>query len=149
SQLRWFPFEKGGGYGRWFGHQFWAIDWERSGSRLKAYPNSVIRNEQFFFRPGWTYSYMARGRLGLRRLDASSISSHLASGVFFHDDVLGRCAIINCRLSSYIVRSISAKTQLNESYVCRLPVTLNIPQGLSELESACVSLKHGLVACGL
>ncbi len=142
---RWFPFEKGGGYGKWCGHQFWIVDWQHSGARIKASDGPRVQNEQHYFKKGWSYSYMARGCLGVRRLDASSISSHLAPGIFFHDDVLGRGAMINGRLSSYIVRSISAKTQLNESYVCRLPVTFDIPEGLLELESACVSLKLGLV----
>jgi hypothetical protein len=72
-ERRWVPFEKGGGYGKWFGHHFWTVDWEYAGSRIKATPGPRVQNEQYYFREGWTYSYMARGSLGLRKLDESSI----------------------------------------------------------------------------
>ena len=52
---RWFPFEKGGGYGKWFGHQFWVIEWEKTGLRIKNFPRSVVRNESAYFKEGWTY----------------------------------------------------------------------------------------------
>jgi len=32
----WAPFEKGGGYGKWFGHHFWVVDWQYNGARIKA-----------------------------------------------------------------------------------------------------------------
>ena len=65
---RWVPYEKGGGYGKWFGHHFWAVDWEHDGTRIKATPGSVVRNEQYYFKKGWTYSHVARGSLALRVL---------------------------------------------------------------------------------
>jgi len=142
---RWVPFEKGGGYGKWFGHHFWAVEWEHDGARLKAFPRSVIRNEQYYFREGWTYSYMARGSLGLRRTDAGTIFSHLASAVFFPEGLAGGAAIVNCRFSSSIVRSLSAKIQLNESYVSRVPVRRRIPDAVLGLQSTCVALKGHLV----
>jgi hypothetical protein len=35
NKNRWYHFEKGGGYGKWYGFQFWMIDWEGSGKRIK------------------------------------------------------------------------------------------------------------------
>jgi hypothetical protein len=142
---RWAPFEKGGGYGKWFGHHFWVVDWEHNGARIKAFPASVIRNEQYYFKPGWTYSYMARGSLGLRVLDKGTIFSHLASAIFFRDSSGGRAAFGNSRFSSAIIRSISAKIQLNESYVSRVPI-LKDWGFLGALERSALTLKRELVA---
>lgn len=113
-ERRWVPFEKGGGYGKWFGHHFWAVDWERNGCRIRATPGPRVQNEEEYFRPGWTYSYMARGSLGLRRLEPEVIFSHLSSAIFFERNLAGSAATVNCRFSSAVVRSISAKIQLNE-----------------------------------
>ena len=68
---RWVPFEKGGGYGKWFGHHFWAVDREHAGARIKAFSRSFIRNEGHYFKDGWTYRGTARGSLGVRRLNES------------------------------------------------------------------------------
>jgi hypothetical protein len=150
---RWVPFEKGGGYSKWFGHHFWAVDWETNGIRMKAVtierygnPGKRIYNEDYFFKSGYTYSYMARGSLGLRALDRGTVFSHLALAVFFHNDIEGGAAAVNCRFSSMIVRSISAKIQLNESYVSRIPLPELMPRTLPSIESACTTLKRWLVA---
>src|SRR5207247_2097980 len=127
QRRRWAPFEKGGGYSKWFGHHFWTVDWQHNGARIKAridpkynrpYSNVWMLKEtekRFFARKGWTYSYMARGSLGLRALDSGTVFSHLASVIFFCTPLPGGAATVNCRFSSMIVRSISAKIQLNES----------------------------------
>jgi hypothetical protein len=148
-ERRWVSFEKGGGYGKWFGHHFWAVDWEQQGARIKAYPKSFVRNEQHYFKEGWTYSYMARGSLGLRVLDDGTIFSHLASAVFFKEVSTGLAAAANGRLSSLTVRSLSAKIQLNESYVSRIPIPENVGVNMASLEPACVLLKRCLTELDL
>ncbi len=143
---RWVPFEKGGGYGKWFGHHFWAVDWEQNGARIKATPGPRVQNEQHYFKEGWTYSYMARGSLGLRHTDTGTIFSHLASTIFFRRLSGQGASLLNCRFSSSVVRSLSAKIQLNESYVARVPLPERIPDSLRPLESACIQLKRYIVA---
>ncbi len=122
---RWAPFEKGGGYGKWFGHHYWVVDWQESGARIKQTPGPRVQNEQHYFKEGWTYSYMARGSIGARVLLGDSITCDLSAGVFARSNVQGLESIglcLNNRLASYIVRSTSAKVQLRESYVARIPI---------------------------
>lgn len=81
---RWVPFEKGGGYGKWFGHHWWAVDWEHSGARIKATPGPRVQNEQHYFKEGWTFSITARGCLGLRMLN-SGVFSAQSAGVILRE----------------------------------------------------------------
>jgi hypothetical protein len=120
-ERRWVPFEKGGGYGRWFGHQWWVVDWEDNGRRIKEFGRGRVQNESFYFRDGWTYAYMARGSLGVRWLDALSIFSNLSSALIPKRPV-ALALIGNSRLPSQVIRALSGKIQLNESYVSRIPV---------------------------
>jgi hypothetical protein len=140
---RWVPFEKGGGYGKWFGHHFWAVDWEHDGARVKAFPRSVVRNEQHYFREGWTHSYMARGSLGLRQHTAS-VFAHKSPGIFpvrFSDPV---GSIANCRFAGHIARAIAAMIQLPEGVVARIP--LPKPEGVACFADTCAVLKRQLVS---
>ena len=114
----WVPFEKGGGYGKWFGHQFWVVDWQYDGTRIKASPTAVVRNEEHYFEDGWTYSWIACGSLGLRKVGASGIIAGAASsGVFGSDDHAPIGSILNCRISSAIVRSIRSREKINDTIV--------------------------------
>ncbi|RRR74016.1 MAG: BREX-1 system adenine-specific DNA-methyltransferase PglX [Candidatus Viridilinea halotolerans] len=140
----WMSYEKGGGYAKWFGHQYWVVNWVNYGSLIKSSPTSVIRNEQYHFTNGWSYSYMSRGSLGLRRLEGEGIFSHQASAVIPSLD--GTAALLNGRFASSIIRSISARIQLTESYVSRIPFPQTILAILAKLEQSCVHLKRHLIA---
>jgi hypothetical protein len=143
---RWVPFEKGGGYGKWFGHHFWAVDWEHDGARIKATPGPRVQNEQHYFKEGWTYSQVARGSLGFRALPIDGMMSSKSSGVFFRDRLHGASVLLSARPSSFVARVIAARLDIRESYVSRVPLPDRIPDSLAAYESACVALKRHLVA---
>ncbi len=145
-ERRWVPFEKGGGYGKWFGHHWWVVDWEHGGARIKAFPSSVVRNEQYYFREGWTYSHIARGSLGFRKLLGTDIFSDKSAGVITDKNSLGLSSMLNCRLASFIGRSTAQSIDIRESYVARIPLPERIPDVLAHYEAACVALKRWLVA---
>jgi hypothetical protein len=122
---RWVLFEKGGGYGKWFGHQFWVVDWGHNGARIKAFPGSVIRNEQHYFKEGWTYSDFACGSLGPRRMVNKIFSTQSPGCITEKIGPTGH--LLACRTTSLFIRSISAQVNhLRESYVSRLPVVQKI-----------------------
>lgn len=142
---RWVPFEKGGGYGKWFGHHFWAVDWEHEGARIKATPGPRVQNEQHYFEEGWTYSSLARGSIGSRVLIDSLWGAVLADAVFVrHSSAVG--AVLNGRLASAATRWMRTSMVLSGSYVARVPLPKKVPDSLVQLESACIQLKRHLVA---
>jgi SAM-dependent methyltransferase len=148
---RWSPFEKGGGYGRWYGHHYWTVDWQYDGRRLKQitierYGNAGKRiyNEDRYFTEGWTFSITASGSLGLRVLKDAVFSTQSAGVMLRHKEAVA--AIANARLSSALIRGMTAQMYLRESYVARLPCPEHIAESLMEVEAWCVALKTQLVA---
>ena len=49
---RWSPFAKGGEYSPYWSDVHLVVDYEREGQNLRDFPGSVIRNPQYYFRPG-------------------------------------------------------------------------------------------------
>lgn len=52
---RWAPFAKGGEYAPYWCDIHLVVRFERDGEELREFPGSVIRNPQFYFRPGLTW----------------------------------------------------------------------------------------------
>jgi hypothetical protein len=52
---RWVPFVKGGSDVRFYTRLDLVVNWENEGQELKNFPKAVIRNPQFYFRPGVTW----------------------------------------------------------------------------------------------
>jgi hypothetical protein len=139
---RWYNFEKGGGYCKWFGNHHWSVDWEFEGFRVKNHSKSVIRNEKFIFKNGLTYTLIAQGSLGLRVLENTSICDSVSPIIPVSERHLGLISILNCRLISYLLRAISPSIKFRESYVNRVPIiNHNLVEINRENCEKCIQLK--------
>jgi hypothetical protein len=96
---KWLPFAKGGAYSPIYGDIYLVVNWADDGAELKAFAGSVIRNPDFYFRPGLTWSLRTKSRLSMRALPLGCVFSHKGPGVFCEGDdahsllaVLGVCS---------------------------------------------------------
>lgn len=88
--LKWCPYNKGGGYRKWYGFNEFLVNWEFDGKEIKSIPHSVIANEQFFFRPGLTWSTVTSGRFSIRRFSNGFIFDNGGCCVFGEEKTLNR-----------------------------------------------------------
>lgn len=56
---RWVPFAKGGEYSPYYADIHLFVNWENEGAEMKAFSGSVIRNPDYYFRPGLTWPLRA------------------------------------------------------------------------------------------
>ncbi|WP_276819042.1 hypothetical protein, partial [Mailhella massiliensis] len=61
------PYNKGGGYRKWYGFCEFLINWFNNGEEIKNIPHSVIANEQFFFKSGLTWSTVTSKNFSIRK----------------------------------------------------------------------------------
>jgi len=66
SGKRWFPYNKGGEYRKWYGNNDCVVNWEHDGEDIKAFGGSVIRNPQCYFKPCITWSKVSSGSIAFR-----------------------------------------------------------------------------------
>ena len=76
SDYKWFPYQKGGEFRRWYGNNDYVVFYLHDGQELidlviKKYPNIsdpefVIKNRSWFFKEGLTWSTLSSGHLGVR-----------------------------------------------------------------------------------
>lgn len=52
----WIPYNKGGSFRKWYGNQEYVVNWKNDGSVLSAFSGSNIRNRQYQFTEGITWS---------------------------------------------------------------------------------------------
>lgn len=52
---RWVPFAKGGEYSPYYADIHLVVDWEEDGRRIREFEQAVVRNAQYYFRPGLTW----------------------------------------------------------------------------------------------
>lgn len=65
---KWYPYNKGGSYRRWYGNGEYILNWKNDGSEVKAHKGSYPRNTQFYFQSGLTWSDVATGLISMRKM---------------------------------------------------------------------------------
>ena len=73
---RWSPFAKGGEYSPYWSDLHLVVDYEQEGQRLRDFPGAVVRNPQYYFRPGLTWP---------RRTASGFAPRILPAGIVFGD----------------------------------------------------------------
>lgn len=84
--VKWFPLNKGGSYRKWYGNNDYVIDWGNSGSGIKNFNGSTIRNEQYYFREGVTWSKICSGNLSGRFSPKSHMFDAVGLTCFTHNE---------------------------------------------------------------
>ena len=88
SNLKWFPYNKGGNFRKWYGNNEYVINWENNGYELKNYERSVLRNKDYYFKEGITYSLFGFENFGVRYKDYGFIFDVSGSSIFVKKDYL-------------------------------------------------------------
>jgi type II restriction/modification system DNA methylase subunit YeeA len=83
SKRKWFPYNKGGEFRKWYGNNDYLVNWENDGLELKDFrPRSVIRNERYYFKPGITWTDVSSSYFGARLKDEGFIFDVSGSSLF-------------------------------------------------------------------
>jgi len=89
SRLKWFPYNKGGEYRRWYGNNEFVVNWENDGEELfNDRPKSVIRNPEYYFRRGLSWSFVSSSLFGVRISDEGFLFDVGGSSAFPASDEL-------------------------------------------------------------
>ena len=80
SGKKWFPYNKGGEFRKWYGNQDYLVNWENDGHAIRAFgtenggrARSVLRNIEFYFKESLTWSDVTSGAASFRMNDSGSI----------------------------------------------------------------------------
>ncbi|PFG07776.1 BREX-1 system adenine-specific DNA-methyltransferase PglX [Bacillus sp. es.034] len=93
SKNRWFPYNKGGSYRKWFGNNEFVVDWEENGKRVLDYatelyksPTRTIKNISSYFKEGLTWSDLTTGGFSARYVPNGFIFDTAGPTMFLHDE---------------------------------------------------------------
>lgn len=137
SRKKWFTYEKGGGYRKWYGNKELVVNWKNDGEEIKdAVVNNPsdphtkhwsrrIFNTEWFFKPSLTWSDIGTGELSVRKNDTGFI--HDAVGVGVYDlsndiDEFELLAILNSKVTSYFLAFLCPGTHFKPGQVGVIPI---------------------------
>ena len=148
SGSKWFPFNKGGAYRRWYGNYDYIINYLNNGeeikrSVLKKYPylktpDFVVKNTRYYFREAITWSDIGSGLLSVRWRSPGSIYGNKGSGAFSSNqsDLLMCMGILNSSVGKALLDIINPTITRNVGDMSKIPILYpsnNVAQKIKKL----------------
>ncbi len=130
SGRRWFPYQKGGDFRKWYGNLEFAVNWEFDGKEIREFSDertgrirSHNYNLDYIFRKGLTWSDFTSAVNAFRLMPAGQLFDGRGSAGFADsDDVLHLIlGILNSRVSNEAIAAINPTIAINVGEVARLP----------------------------
>lgn len=120
---KWIPYNKGGGYRRWYGLNGYLINWDNNGYELKYRSKANIRNEEQYFKKGLTWSDLSTNNYGARFSPVGFIFDASGPTMFTSDNQLyPLLAYINSKVYQAILDVVCPGLHYNNGSVSKTPV---------------------------
>ncbi|QDZ16291.1 Eco57I restriction-modification methylase domain-containing protein [Humibacter ginsenosidimutans] len=125
SGARWFPYNKGGEFRKWYGNQEHVVNWEHDGAEIVAFkPRSVIRNPGTYFSPSVSWSKISSGAPAFRSYPPGFIYDVAGTSIFVASgrERLGLLSFANSRLAYEQLAAIAPTLNFEVGQVAGLPI---------------------------
>ena len=129
---KWFPYNKGGSFRKWYGNQCFIVNWENDGQELNAFkPKSVIRSPETYFKESLSWSKITSGGFSLRYFPTGFIYDVAGCSIFVdsEDRRISILGAMNSRVMSGSLNALSPTLNFEVGQVAVFPIiekTLNL-----------------------
>ena len=148
---KWFPCNKGGSYRKWYGNNYYLVNWEKDGTvirnnydsngKLKSRP----QNMDFYFKKGMTWSTISSGNFAMRYSPVGHMFETKGSVCFPNNEgeLFYLLGLTNTGIVSIILSVLSPTLDFHEGPLGKVPTILdcNYINKVSNVveESICIS----------
>lgn len=129
SRLRWFPYQKGGEYRKWYGNAEYCVDWANDGESIQNFKDAEtgkVRshnyNLDFIFRRGVTWNALTSGKTSAR-ISENSLFDNAGSSLFVKSGVSAEAVmgLVNSNVMLAIFPLISPTLNYQPGDLSKLP----------------------------
>lgn len=147
SLLRWFPYNKGGEYRKWYGNQTHLVDWKNDGEEINSFKNAVVRNPDTYFRSSLSWSKVTSAGFSLRYFPAGFVYDVAGCSIFVEKDTdlqKGLIALVNSQIMNGSIKRLSPTINLEVGQVSAFPVIESaVRANLIVIKNAEQLIEHG------
>lgn len=130
SQKKWFPYNKGGEYRKWYGNQNYIVNWENDGFEVK---NNIdpktgrIRshnyNGEYAFRSGFTWTSLSISSISVRKSECGFLFDSKGAMGFANDEtVVNRTvALLNGKVGAEYLKIFSPTVDFKVGDIIQIP----------------------------
>lgn len=126
SCLKWFPYNKGGAYRKWYGNQEFVVNWEFDGAEIRNFDGSVVRNPNTYFNQSVSWSKISSSDISLRYFPYGFLYDVAGCSMFNEDESILKYMLgfTNSKIVKIMIKSISPTLNYEVGQIASLPVSV-------------------------
>ena len=142
SQKKWFPYNKGGAFRKWYGNQTFVVNWENDGIDIRNFKGSVIRNPNTYFKESISWSKISAGSIAFRQFPSGFIYDVAGTSLFPYDYAHKYFYIgaVNSVVTKYILSILSPTLNFEVGQISILPMSQNYCSKVEDLAKSTISI---------
>ena len=143
SNRKWFPYNKGGEFRRWYGNNDYVINWKNDGEELRNFRGAVLRNPSYYFQECFSWSLITSGTTAFRYKSNGFIFDVAGMSCFAEKHLMFLLALCNSKVIYNILKIIAPTINCQCGDVAKLPVlfpTDEIKKEISDTANKCIIL---------
>ncbi|MCQ6274790.1 BREX-1 system adenine-specific DNA-methyltransferase PglX [Bacillus sp. V3B] len=129
SKLKWFPYNKGGDFKRWYGNNYFVVNWENDGFDIKNFKdeNGRVRshnyNLDYIFKEGITWTALSSGNTSFRYSSKGFLFDSKGSTLFptNRECIWYILGFLNSAVSRYFLNYISPTMDFKPGHIGSIP----------------------------
>ena len=130
SGLKWFPYNKGGSYRRWYGNYDYLVNWKSDGYEIRNFTDdkgklrSRPQNTDFYFQEAITWSDITSGAFSMRWRTGGGLHDVKGMSAFStsRNDKLYLLGLLNTKLGDHVFKLLNPTISLQIGNFQQFPV---------------------------
>lgn len=123
AREKWFPYNKGGDFRKWYGNNEFVVNWEHDGAELKQFKGSVLRNPSYYFKECFSWSLISSSVAAFRYKPAGQIFDVAGMSCFASEKQLNYLlALCNTKVVMKILEVIAPTINYQCGDIANIPV---------------------------
>lgn len=145
SGCRWFPYNKGGEFRKWYGNNDYLVNWGNDGWEIRNFDRAVVRNPDYYFLPSVTWTFVSSSRFGVRSSPKGFLFDVGGSSAFpAQEDKLYITAFLCSKLAFEFLKMLNPTLNFQVGNIADLPILFpsspDIRTRIESLAEECIDI---------
>ena len=121
---RWFPYNKGGFYKKWYGNNEEIVDYLRNGESYRSIKGFCFSNQEYYFHESITWTKVCTGRISLRYNKKGFLFGDAGPALIAksHEDLMVMLGILNSKVAERLLAVINPTLNYTNEAVGNVPI---------------------------
>ena len=148
NDIKWYPYNKGGEYRKWYGNCLYVVDWSRDGYGIQHFydKNGKLRsrpqNMSYYFREGLTWTALTAGKFSMRYSPRGFLFDAMGPVCFANNKndekyILG---LLNSKVGNMFLRIMCPNLKFDQKPLENVPLLKKNEKEINDIVNECIQI---------